>query len=58
MYQVCSYDNSRMTFDLFMAKSNLLPHIYVQENVEKKLFFFFKMCERLTAETNCMIKVV
>ena len=33
--QVCSNDDPRLTFDLFTPRSNLHPHAFVSENVEK-----------------------
>ena len=35
VYQICSNNDPRLTFDLFMARSNLRSHAFVWENVEK-----------------------
>ena len=35
VYQICSNDDPRLTFDLFMVRSNLNPHAFVWGNVEK-----------------------
>ena len=35
VYEVCSNDDYRLTFDLFRARSNLLLYTFIWENIEK-----------------------
>ena len=50
-YQVCSNDDPRLTFDLFMQRSNLVPYAFIWETVYKvkvdmncKLNEYLKIC--------------
>ena len=55
VYQVCSNDD-RLTFDLFMARSNLHPIYYYGENFEKS--FSQNVLKTDGLNLQCLIKVV
>ena len=41
LYQVCSNDDHRLTFDLYTARSILRLHRFYMGKVKKSSFFFF-----------------
>ena len=49
-YHVCSNNNHRLTLTYFMARSNLVPYVFVWE--KGKTMDFFRNCCRLWFETS------